>query len=167
MEIPDPDEQPELGGRAPGHLALGAAGELLVASRIALFGYQVYRPLADDRGVDLVVDVGDGQHAMVQVKSVHPGRYVFMKKATFPLKSWVTLAVVVFDQNHESWPSWFLIPSVEWLNPSPPLVEYEYEGKKSKPEYGLNIRTNWRQELAAWSATEVHVRAALGAARRS
>ena len=54
----------------PEKLALGAAAELLMASRLALLGYQVYRPLADDRGVDLLVDVGHGRHVAVQVKAV-------------------------------------------------------------------------------------------------
>ncbi|UYF97176.1 hypothetical protein OCS65_28105 (plasmid) [Rhodococcus aetherivorans] len=40
----------ELAGRAPSSLARGAAAELFVASRIALLGFRVYRPLADDRG---------------------------------------------------------------------------------------------------------------------
>lgn len=158
--------QPALGGRAPGHMSLGAAGELLVASRIALFGYQVYRPLADDRGVDLVVDVGDGQHAMVQVKSAHPGSYIFMKKSTFALKPWVTVGVVVFDADHDVWPQVFLIPATEWSTPVSPLVSRDYEGKKSAPEYGLNLRANWRRELEPWSATQAHVEAVLAAARR-
>lgn len=159
-------ERPALGGRAPGHLGLGAAGELLFASRIALFGFQVYRPLADDRGVDLVVDVGDGQHAMVQVKSVHPGSYVFMRKSTFALKPWVAVGLVVFDKDHEVWPSLFLIPATSWSTPIGPLVDRDYEGKKSAPEYGLNIRNNWKQELAQWSATQRHIESVLAGARR-
>jgi hypothetical protein len=159
-------EPPALGGRAPGHLGLGAAGELLFASRIALFGYQVYRPLADDRGVDLVVDVGDGQHAMVQVKSVHPGSYVFMRKSTFALKPWVSVGLVVFDRDREVWPSLFLIPATSWSLPVSPLVEHDYEGKKSAPEFGLNIRKNWKEELDKWSATQAHIEAVLAAARR-
>ncbi|MDG5483348.1 hypothetical protein [Mycolicibacterium gadium] len=162
----DPADRPALGGRAPGHLGLGAAGELLFASRIALFGYQVYRPLADDRGVDLVVDVGDGQHAMVQVKSVHPGSYVFMRKSTFALKPWITVGLVVFDPDHEVWPGLFLIPATSWLTPVSPLADHDYEGKKSQPEYGLSIRRNWKHELAHWSATQTHIEAVLGAAHR-
>lgn len=170
-EVPEPDgsaepaANPALGGRAPSHLGLGAAGELLVASRIALLGFQVYRPLADDRGVDLVVDVGNGRHAMVQVKSTHPGKYIYMKKSTFALVPWVSVAVVVFDEEHDLWPTLFLIPATAWINPTPPLVDYEYEGRRSKPEYGLNIRTNWREELASWSATQDHIDMVLSAAR--
>jgi len=162
----DVAEQPAMGGRAPGHLGLGAAGELLVASRIALFGYQVYRPLADDRGVDLVVDIGNGQHAMVQVKSVHPGSYVFMRKSTFALKPWVSVGLVVFDADHEMWPNLYLIPATSWLTPVSPLSENDYEGKKSVPEFGLSISKNWKQELNEWSATQAHIESVLASARR-
>lgn len=133
----EPESEPGLGGRAPDHLALGAAGELLVASRIALFGYQVYRPLADDRGVDLVVDLGGGRHAMVQVKSVRklPG-YVFMRKSTFALVPWVAVAVVVFEDGEEC-PEIFLIPAREWLDPPHPLVDRPYgEGLRVHPSLG-------------------------------
>jgi hypothetical protein len=167
IEPQDPADQPAMGGRAPGHLVLGAAGELLFASRLALFGYQVYRPLADDRGVDLVVDVGRGRHAMVQVKSVHAGSYIFMKKSTFALEPWVTVGLVVFDQNHEVPPSMYLIPATAWAKPLSPLVERDYEGKKSLPEYGLGVNKNWMHELAGWSATQVHVEAVLNAARHA
>ncbi|MHC6214680.1 DUF4365 domain-containing protein [Rhodococcus ruber] len=146
----------ELGGRAPSSLARGAAAELFVASRIALLGFQVYRPLADDRGVDLVVDVGRGRHVMVQVKAIRvTSGYVFMRKSTFPLESWVVLALVVFDTGDD--PHLFLIPATEWSDPYPPPVSRDYVGLKSAPEYGVSIRKRWDQDLAAWSATPPHI----------
>ncbi len=62
---------------------LGAAAELIVAAEFALSGYQVFRPLVDDRGVDLLIDRGDGQHLLVQVKSSRLN-YVFMREKVFP-----------------------------------------------------------------------------------
>ncbi|ETT28832.1 hypothetical protein RR21198_5807 [Rhodococcus rhodochrous ATCC 21198] len=149
-------EPVQLGGRAPSSLARGAAAELFVAARIALLGYQVYRPLADDRGVDLVVDVARGRHVMVQVKAIRvTSGYVFMRKATFPLESWVVLALVVFDTDDE--PHLFLIPATEWSDPHPPLVSRDYVGLKSAPEYGVSVRKRWQQDLAAWTATPPHI----------
>ncbi|PND57705.1 hypothetical protein CRM90_12080 [Mycobacterium sp. ENV421] len=104
-------------------------------------------------------------HAMVQVKSVHPGSYVFMRKSTFALKPWVAVGVVVFNKDHEIWPSLYLIPATSWLTPVSPLVDRDYEGKKSAPEYGLNLRANWKQELDHWSATQAHIETVLNAAR--
>lgn len=116
--------------------------------------------------MDLVVDVGNGQHAMVQVKLVHPGSYVFMRKSTFALQPWVSVGLVVFDADHEMWPNLFLIPATSWLTLVSPLNENEYEGKKSAPEFGLSIRKNWKQELDKWSATQAHIVSVLAAARR-
>ncbi len=136
---------------SPAKLALGAAAELLIASRIALLGYQVYRPLADDRGVDLLIDVGQGRHAAVQVKAVrHVSRsYVFMRKSTFALRSWMVLALVVYGKSLDDQPQVYFIPATEWRSPTPPLTSYDYVGGKSAPEYGLNVRKAWKEELAS------------------
>jgi hypothetical protein len=149
----------------PTHLAIGAAGELLVASMFALNGYQVYRPLADDRGVDLVVDVGGGRHVMVQVKSIRTtSSYVFMPKTGFALEPWVALALVVMAPQSSLDVPIYLIPAENWRQPTPPFISRDYgEGMKSKPEYGLNIRKNWQQELDPWKATPGHVAAVLSA----
>jgi hypothetical protein len=163
---PDPADLPALGAPDRSHLALGAAGELFVAGTFALLGYQVYRPLADDRGVDLVVDVGRGRHVMVQVKSIRAkSGYVFMRKETFALEQWVALSLAVFESPADTTPTLFLFPSLAWAEPKAPFTSYDYEGKKSKPEYGLNLRKAWRTELARWQATPGHVAAVLDAAR--
>ena len=36
-------------------------------------------------------------------------------------------------------PSLYLIPSIAWNQPDSLLVSRDYEGKKSRPEWGLNI----------------------------
>ncbi len=72
----------------------------------------------------------------------------------------------MFEDDHAAWPSLFLIPATEWLNPSSPLVSRDYEGKKSPPEYGVNVSKSWRKQLAPWSATRTHVEAVLDAAGR-
>ena len=143
----------------PEKLALGAAAELLVASRIALLGYQVYRPLADDRGVDLLVDVGHGLHVAVQVKAVRhtTSSYVYMRKSTFPLEPWMVLALVVYGDSLDEQPHVYFVPATEWRSPRSPLTNYDYVGGKSAPEYGLNVRKAWRDELEEWVADADHV----------
>jgi len=153
-------EPVELGGRAPSSIARGAAAELFVAGRIALLGYQVYRPLADDRGVDLVVDVGRGSHVMVQVKAIRAtSGYVFMRKSTFPLESWVVLALMVFDVGDDV--HRFLTPATDWSEPAPAACEPGYVGLKCPPEHGVNVRNRWKDELAGWAATREHIEAVL------
>lgn len=150
--------EPALGDQVPTHLALGAAGELLTASMFAMYGYQVYRPLADDRGVDLVVDIGNGRHVMVQVKTVgSSSSYVYMQKSKFALEPWVALALVMMRKTALDTPT-FLIPATQWRNPTAPFSSRDFgEGKKSKPEYGLTIRKSWADDLKPWRATADHV----------
>ncbi|WP_329119605.1 hypothetical protein [Streptomyces sp. NBC_01465] len=135
---------------------LGAAAELLVAAEFALAGLQVYEPLADDRGVDLLVDLGAGRHLLVQVKSARIGArdsYIFMSKKHFPLEPHRAVALVIFPADGER--EFFLIPSATWQDASPPFTDYDYEGKKSAPEYGLRLhRHHWREHLATWSLRE-------------
>jgi hypothetical protein len=48
------------------------------------------------------------------------------------------LAVVVIFQEGRK-PDLFLIPSRAWESPTQLLVSRDYEGKKSKPEWGINL----------------------------
>jgi len=132
----------------------------------ALTGYQVYRPLADDRGVDLVVDIGRGHHVMVQVKAIrNTSGYVFMPKTGFALEPWVALALVVMTQKPSLEAPIYPIPAEQWRHPTPPFASRDYgQGRKSKPEYGLSIRKQWQRELKPWKATPEHVATVLSAA---
>ncbi|MFF3056371.1 hypothetical protein [Streptomyces sp. NPDC057909] len=125
--------------------ALGAAGELIAAAQCALLGYQVYRPVADDRGIDLLIDLGSGRHIEVQVKAVRPpgGNYTYMPKKYFPLVPHRSVALVVFAAD-EAQPSLFLVPALAWVNPSSPLASYA-------DEYGISINKTWREQLAPWA----------------
>ena len=71
------------------------------------------------------------------MKSIRGLNYIFFPKDKFELRSNFLAAVVVFIE-HEA-PSVFLIPSTAWLQPNALLREHNYEGKKSKPEWGLNL----------------------------
>ncbi|MBO4272718.1 hypothetical protein [Microbispora triticiradicis] len=135
------------------HLAtgahVGAAAELIVAAEFALWGYRVFRPLVDDRGVDLLVDLGSGRHLLVQVKSVRGSGYVYMRKTSFSLDEHRALALLVFPAD-ANYPELFLIPASAWRNPIPPFADRDYVDKKSDPEYGLSINKQWRRQLEQW-----------------
>lgn len=98
--------------------ALGAAGELLAAAQCALHGYQVYRPVADDRGIDFLIDLREGRHIEVQVKALRPpkGDYTFMSRKNFPLEPYRVVLLVVFPPDADQ-PSLFLIPASDWRDP--------------------------------------------------
>lgn len=43
-----------------------------------------------------------------------------------------------------SQPELYLIPTVDWEQPEPPLVNPQYQGLKSEPEYGIRLSAgNW------------------------
>jgi hypothetical protein len=137
----------------PGKQMLGAAAEVIAAAHFALAGHAVFRPLADDRGVDLLIDRGAGRHLLVQVKSVrvygNAASYVFMRKQYFPLEEHRAVCLVIFSHD-EPYVRLFLIPASVWRTPAKPFVDREYAGLKSAPEFGLSVTRNWRWELAPW-----------------
>jgi hypothetical protein len=132
---------------AAGTQLLGAAAEMTAAAHFALAGLSVFRPLADDRGVDLLVDLGAGEHLLVQVKSVRVNgsadTCVFVSKKHFLLEEHFALCLVVFDPEDPQ-PRLYLVPATTWRAPAHPFVDHAEEG------HGLDIRKTWREDLAAW-----------------
>lgn len=101
-----------------------------------LYGFDVYSAEIDDKGIDFVLRK-DGLYYDVQVKSIRSYNYIFFPKDKFLLRGNLLAAVVIFHQNAPS--QVYLIPSLSWKNPNGLLVSRDYEGKKSNPEWGLNI----------------------------
>lgn len=138
---------------AAGTQLLEASAELMAAAHFALAGLSVYRPLADDQGVDLLVDLGAGEHLLVQVEAVRvnavPHSTVSLNKKYFLLEEHYALCLVVFDRDDPQ-PHLYLVPATEWLAPVSPLTS----PLTSPPEYGVEISKTWREELAAWDLHE-------------
>lgn len=124
------------------HLQVGRSAEYLVRMSFAVYGFEVYSPEVDDHGIDLIVRRSSGPFLEVQVKSVRGFEYVFFPKSNFQKKENLIGAVVLFPKSQDSKqsePRLFLIPSMEWEKKNALLCERNYEGLKSKPEYGMNI----------------------------
>lgn len=102
-----------------------------------MYGFQVFTTEVDDRGIDFVARHETAPFIEIQVKSLRSMGYVFMQKTKFKLGENVYLALGLLFQNEP--PSLYLIPSTVWLSPDSLFVERNYEGLKSKPEWGLNI----------------------------
>ena len=89
-----------------------------------------------DRG-STVVRRGIGEYYDIQIKSSRDLNYIFMQKAKFqPRKNLYTAIVLFADQAQ---PALYLVPSEAWLKPDALLVSRDYPGKRSKPEWGLNL----------------------------
>ncbi|MCG7866786.1 MAG: DUF4365 domain-containing protein [Candidatus Thiodiazotropha taylori] len=119
------------------HLQVGAFGEYFVKMELTMYGFQVYGSEVDDRGIDFVARYEKGPYFSVQVKSIRNKGYVFLQKEKFQISSDWYLALAILNQGKE--PELYIVPSEAWLSPNALLVDREYEGKKSKPEWGLNL----------------------------
>lgn len=120
------------------HLQLGKYGEYLARMEFIKHGFDVYSAEVDDKGIDFVVRRKNGSYSEIQVKAIRNNNYVFMRKEVFQPRANLFLALVVFT--NDELPLFSLIPSLSWRKGSPTfLVDRDFEGKKSKPEYGVNI----------------------------
>ncbi|MEN6495356.1 MAG: hypothetical protein ABFD16_13835 [Thermoguttaceae bacterium] len=118
---------------------VGAYTEYFVKMELTMFGFQVYRTEVDDRGIDFVAKYESGPFIEVQVKSLRPrpSGYVFMQKEKFMPRTGLFLALGLLFEEHP--PELYLIPSMIWAEPASIFVSRDYEGLKSKPEWGLNV----------------------------
>ena len=117
---------------------VGRYAEYFVKMELTMLGFQVYTTEVDDRGVDFVARYHRGAFIEVQVKSLRRYESVFVEKAKFRIapESYLALALM-FREGVE--PELYLIPSTVWSSPKRPFVSRDYVGKKSKPEWGINL----------------------------
>jgi hypothetical protein len=120
------------------HLQIGKYAEYLAKMTFTLHGYDVYTSEIDDKGIDFII-AKDHKYFEVQVKSIRENtKYVFMQKDKFDInQNNLYLVLMVFFQNME--PKSYLIKSLEWKNENELLKGKNYEGLKSKPEWGVNL----------------------------
>jgi hypothetical protein len=127
---------------------VGRFAEYFVKMEFALYGFEVFTAEVDDRGIDFVARHGAGGFYEVQVKSARESNYVFMQKTKFPLKPDRLLALVLLEEDQP--PDLYLISATEWLSPTTLLVSRDYEGLKSKPEWGVQLSGRTRPLLAPY-----------------
>jgi hypothetical protein len=119
---------------------VGAFTEYFVKMELTMFGFQVFTTEVDDRGIDFVARFEKGPFLEIQVKSVRDSKYVFMQKDKFQIADNLYLALGILKQDNP--PMLYLIPSTAWSDIKPgdkTFVDREYVGKKSKPEWGINL----------------------------
>ena len=119
------------------HLQLGRYAEYLVKMEFTAFGIDVYSAEVDDKGIDFVLRKDETRYYDIQVKSARGLNYIFLSKDKFQLRANLLAAVVLFTEDQP--PNFYLIPSTTWKKPNLLFVNHDYEGRKSKPEWGLNL----------------------------
>lgn len=128
------------------HLQLGRYGEYFAKMEFTKKGFDVYSAEVDDKGIDFVVRKDENKYFDIQVKSIRNNNYIYMRKEVFVPRKNLLLAVMLFVEGET--PVLLLIPSLDWKNKTRAfLVERNYKGKKSKPEWGLSITKSNLNEI--------------------
>jgi hypothetical protein len=119
-------------------LQLGRYADYYAKMEFASYGLEVYTSEVDDHGIDFIAKTKSGRYIEIQVKSVRQTNYVFMQKEKWNIEDAnIYLALLLFEDG--KLPDTYLIPAMAWKTPNPLLCDKDYEGLKSKPEYGLNL----------------------------
>ncbi len=111
-------------------------------------GFDVYTSEIDDKGIDYIVRKNENEYFDIQCKSLRfaKTRYVFSQKSKFKPRKNLLMCVTIFEQEKE--PTLLLIPSIDWIEKKHPgLKDRDYKGKKSKPEWGLDVTKSDKEEL--------------------
>jgi hypothetical protein len=133
---------------------VGRVGEHLVKVELMLHGFEIYVPEIDN-GIDLLAKKNGEPPINVQVKTVRGYQYVFARKSSFALSDDLYMALMLLTDGQP--PDFYLIPSLTWakIEISSVFVSRDYEGLKSKPEWGLCLSAKNMPALAPYGAAEV------------
>ena len=133
-------------------MQLGRYAEYYAKMEFTSYGFEVYTSEVDDHGVDFVVkDPNSKIFYEVQVKSIRDIGYVFMPKVYMQLECNRLVCLLRFVEGQL--PEVYIIPAMAWHNPTALLVEHNYdqEGQKSRPEWGINISKKNLEELKTYA----------------
>lgn len=129
--------------------AVGTFCEHYAKTVLLSYGVDVYTPERDDHGIDFVAEGRKG-FLKFQVKGIRSSsQYVFMRKEYFDVEDDAMFLILLLLVDGEE-PDMYIIPASAWRQESQVFVSHDYEGKKSKPEYGINISKKNMQELVKY-----------------
>lgn len=126
---------------------LGTFGEYYAKMTLASYGMDIYTAEVDDHGIDFVAE-SKKRFFKFQVKAIRVAKsqYVFMQKEHFDIED-ETMFVFLLLLSDGEHPDMYIIPAPTWGQESEVFVYHAYEGKRSKPEYGINVSKKNRMEL--------------------
>ena len=126
---------------------LGVFCEYYAKMALTSYGMSVYTAEVDDHGIDFVAEGKDG-FLKFQVKSVREKtKYVFMRERYFKAHDNKLYLILILLKDGEH-PDIYVIPATAWqTEENKSLVYHSYDGKKSEPEYGVNLSSKAMPEL--------------------
>lgn len=114
------------------NLKLGKIAEYYTKIEFLSHNYNIYSPVVDDHGIDLVVKNHKNEF-YVQVKSLCKGNYVYILKNKIVLDKKHIVCFLPFKD--DKIPDIYIIPATVWKTPNKIFVDRK---KYKKPEYGIN-----------------------------
>lgn len=136
------------------HMQLGKYAEYYAKMEFASYGFDVYTSEVDDHGIDFIAKTNSGRFLEIQVKAARQNNYVFMQKEKWDIQNPdCYLALLLFED--DELPEVYLIPATAWKTPDELLCDKDYDGLKSKPEYGLNLSKKNRLLLEDFKIEEI------------
>ena len=136
-------------------LQLGRYAEYYAKMEFASYGFEVYTSEVDDHGIDFIAkNPYNKQFYEVQVKSIRNAGYVFVQKDKIELQDNWLLCLMRFVDG--ALPEVFIIPATTWTTAKEPFVsrDYDKEGQKSKPEWGINLSKKNLPKLEAYASDD-------------
>ena len=122
-------------------MQVGRYGEYYAKMEFTSYGFDVYTSEVDDHGVDFVAKDKNGTFYEVQVKSVRNDSYMFIKKSKLVLDEKHLICFIRFVDGQL--PDCYVFPSTVFESPDGGLFSSkDYEGLKSQPEYGINVKSH-------------------------
>ena len=118
-------------------IQIGKYAEYLSKMEFLRYGFDVFTPELDHKGIDFIVRKDKKTYFDIQVKSSRDLNYIFLLESKFDLRETLYAVIVLFTGNSKS--DLYLIPSETWKRKDSLFVFHEYRDKKSPPEYGLNL----------------------------
>lgn len=134
---------------------LGTFCEYYAKMALASYGMSIYTSEVDDHGIDFVAEGTEG-FLKFQVKSVRDKtNYVFMRETCFDINDLSLYLILIILKGGEH-PDMYMIPASAWkTGESKLLVYHAYEGKKSAPEFGVNLSARNQQELDQYKLDKI------------
>ncbi len=134
------------------NLQVGRYAEYFAKMEFASYGFEIYTSEVDDHGIDFVMKKGNNPFYEVQVKSLREsnnGNYIFMTKDKFNINNDRLLLCFIHFRIGKL-PFVYIVPSAVWKHPNEVFVSRSYQGKKSRPEWGLSYSKIHRDSMKVY-----------------
>ena len=119
-------------------LKRGHFAEYFAEMQLTLYGFEVYKTLIDDRGIDFIIRNPNGAFFEIQVKSIIDYNNIKITRDKFDTSNdHLYLVAIKFVDDKD--PEIYIIPSTKWTNPDNIFYDSGIENKE--PQYGLRLTT--------------------------